>query len=126
MPKTDSSGPLTLVLGASPDPERYSNLAIRSLLEHNQRVYALGRHEGSIQGVPIHESFPSDTAIDTVSMYLNPRAQEAYYSEILRARPRRILFNPGAENPELARLAEQQGIQTLNACTLVLLSTGQF
>lgn len=126
MPISDSSVPLTLVLGASPDPERYSNLAIRALLRQGQRVYALGRHEGGVEGVPIQPSFPKDTAIDTITLYLNPKAQEAYYTDILQARPRRIIFNPGAENPELARLARQQGIQTRNACTLVLLSTGQF
>lgn len=126
MPNNGSSDPLILVLGASPDPERYSNLAIRTLLRHNRRVFALGRHEGSVNGVPIQASFPKDTAIDTVTLYLNPLAQAAYYTDILQAHPRRIIFNPGAENPELAQLAGQQGIQVQNACTLVLLSTGQF
>lgn len=116
----------TLVLGASENPGRYSNLAVKKLLAHQQPVVALGKKSGTISGVEIEtEKKPFDN-IDTVTLYLNPAHQKEYYDYIFSLHPRRIIFNPGAENEELAELAEQKGIVAQEACTLVLLSTGQF
>ncbi len=116
----------TLVLGASTDTSRYSNRAIKLLRAHNHEVVAVGSSEGNVAGIDIVHDIPAGEKIDTVTMYLNPVRQAGYYNKILQLKPRRIIFNPGAENAELAKLAHQNGIATEEACTLVLLNTGQF
>lgn len=116
----------TLVIGASDNPSRYSYLAVQSLVRHSQPVMALGLHEGKVDGVQIQTERPSDKDFDTVTLYLNPTHQKDYYDYILSLKPSRIIFNPGAENLELASRASAQGIEALEACTLVLLSTGQY
>lgn len=116
----------TLVLGASEKPERYSNLAIRKLQSHGHEVVAIGTREGKVQDVNITKERQEISGLDTVTLYLNPDNQKAYYDYILSQHPQRIIFNPGAENPELTSLANEKGILTENACTLVLLSTGQY
>ncbi|HEX6428264.1 MAG TPA: CoA-binding protein [Niastella sp.] len=116
----------TLVLGASENPSRYSFLAINSLRRHQHPVAAIGRKTGRVLDVDITtEKKPLDT-VDTVTLYLNPLHQKEYYDYILSLRPKRIIFNPGAENIELYELAKSNGILPLEACTLVLLSTGQY
>jgi predicted CoA-binding protein len=116
----------TLVLGASENPARYSFLAINSLRKHQHPVAAIGRKNGRVSDVDITtEKKPLDT-IDTITLYLNPDNQKEYYDYILSLRPKRIIFNQGAENVELYDLAKNNGIQPLEACTLVLLSTGQY
>jgi predicted CoA-binding protein len=116
----------TLVLGASENPARYSFLAINSLRRHQHAVAAIGRKNGKVLDVDITtEKKPLET-IDTVTLYLNPFHQKEYYDYILSLRPKRIIFNPGTENPELYDLAKNNGIQPLEACTLVMLSTGQY
>ncbi len=120
------SGKTTLVLGASPKPDRYSNLAVRRLREKGMDVIAVGRRTGSIGDTEIRQALPLDVPIDTVTMYLNERNQLEWERSLLDLSPRRIIFNPGAENPRLAAAAERAGIQVLDACTLVMLSTGQY
>ncbi len=116
----------TLVLGASENTERYANKAVRSLLAHGHLVTAVGKRVGSINGTPIHISIPSTVVFDTVTMYLGERNQVQWEQHILELAPKRIIFNPGAENPDFARKAEAQGIEVLEACTLVMLGTGQY
>ena len=116
----------TLVLGASENPERYSFRAVNQLSSHHHPVIAIGKKEGRIGAVAITTGTPALENIDTVTLYLNAQNQKAYYPYILSLHPKRIIFNPGAENRELYQLAADQGIQPLEACTLVLLSTGQF
>ncbi len=116
----------TLVLGASENPARYSNLAVKKLLAHNQPVVALGKKSGSINNTVIETDKKPFENIDTVTLYLNPANQKEYYNYIFSLQPRRIIFNPGTENEELAELAEKKGIKTQEACTLVLLSTNQY
>jgi hypothetical protein len=116
----------TLVIGASENPARYSNLAVKKLLAHQHSVFALGNKRGSIGTVAIETEKKSLENIDTVTLYLNPERQQEYYNYIFSLNPRRIIFNPGTENEELAELAEKKGIITQEACTLVLLSTGQY
>lgn len=116
----------TLVLGASENPGRYSNLAIRRLLAHRQPVVALGKKKGVVEEVVIETEQKHFDDIDTVTLYLNPFNQREYYDYIFSLHPKRIIFNPGAENDELAELAVQKGIAAQEACTLVLLSTGQY
>lgn len=119
-------GPVTLVLGASTRPDRYSHRAILHLLAHGHRVVAVGRSGGIVSGVAIRPDWPMEVPVDTVTVYLNPANQVAWERAILDAVPRRIIFNPGAENPTFMRRAGQAGISTENACTLVLLSTGAY
>ena len=116
----------TVVLGASENPNRYSFLAVNSLLNHDHPVVAIGKQEGKIKNVPIHKGPVQEENVDTVTLYLNPSHQKQYYDFIFSLNPKRLIFNPGTENPELASLARNQGIQPINACTLVMLSTGQY
>jgi uncharacterized protein len=116
----------TLVIGASTNPERYSFKATVSLLRHGFSAVPLGVQQGEIMGLPILNGQPELTDIDTVTLYLNPQRQQDYYSYIIGLEPRRIIFNPGTENPEFELLAQAQGIQTERACTLVLLSMGTY
>ena len=116
----------TLVLGASENPERYSNLAIRQLKSHGHPVIAIGLKPGMAHVITIHHELLSASDINTVTLYLNPKNQVKYYDYILSVHPQRIIFNPGTENEEPSLLAEKKGIKTLEACTLVLLSTNQY
>lgn len=116
----------TLVLGASENPARYSNLAINRLRANQHTVIAIGKNQGKVSDVNIINDLPEIKDIDTVTLYLNEQHQKQYYDYIFSLNPRRIIFNPGAENEELAELAKQKGIQPMEACTLVLLSTGQY
>ena len=116
----------TLVVGASPDPSRYSYLAISMLREAGHPVLAIGKKAGEVAGVSIQKERFTDMDIDTVTLYINPAFQKEYYDYFLQLNPKRIIFNPGTENPELATLAQQAGIHTMEACTLVLLRTGQY
>ena len=116
----------TVVLGASENPARYSYLAVQRLTNHLHPVIAIGRKVGLINGVSIITNLPAEKDIDTVTLYLNPIAQKAYYDYIFSLNPKRIIFNPGTENEELENLAKEKGIQAIEACTLVMLSTGQY
>ncbi len=124
--KTMLQNKTTLVLGASLKPHRYSNLAIKKLVAYKHPVFAIGLKSGSIENVVIETEKKLFEAIDTVTLYLNEEHQKEYYEYIFSLHPKRIIFNPGAENKELATLAQQKRIQPLNACTLVMLSTGQY
>lgn len=123
---TATTSKKTLVLGASANPARYSYLAVHQLRKAGHPVVAIGRRPARVFDVAIDTEKKAFDDIDTVTLYLNPGHQKEYYEYILSLHPRRILFNPGAENPELAKMAAREGIQTMNACSLVLLSTGQY
>ncbi|MBN8854789.1 MAG: CoA-binding protein [Sphingobacteriales bacterium 50-39] len=116
----------TLVLGASNNPQRYSYLAVNRLRSKGHPVVAIGKKQVRVADVDIDTEKKDFPAVDTVTLYLNPGAQQEYYDYILRLHPRRIIFNPGAENPELEQLAKDHDIVPVEACTLVLLSTGQY
>lgn len=116
----------TLVIGASENPQRYSHLAVQSLKRHQHPVVALGKKKGSIGNTLIENETKAFEDIDTVTLYLNPQRQQEYYDYILSLNPKRIIFNPGTENEALYQLAKEKGIQVQEACTLVLLSTGQY
>jgi uncharacterized protein len=117
----------TLVLGATTNPERYSYLAVQRLTAHQHPVTAIGIKPGIVSGIPIiTEHPPTLPNLHTITLYLNPERQKAYYDYILSLHPQRLIFNPGTENEELEALAKSNGIQTIEACTLVLLSTGQY
>ena len=116
----------TLVLGASPNPDRYSFLAVNKLANYGHQVIPIGIKRGKIQDMDIINTTPAVEDLDTVTLYLNPTNQIPYYDYILSLNPKRIIFNPGTENSELVKLARKKGIDTLEACTLVMLSTGQY
>ena len=116
----------TLVMGASDNPSRYSYLAIQRLRNHGHPVVAVGRKNTKVADVIIETEQLKFDNIDTVTLYLNPLHQQEYYNYILSLKPKRIIFNPGAENDELVALAKQKGIQPIEACTLVMLSTNQY
>lgn len=115
----------TLVLGASPNPSRYSYLATRRLEQHQHPVVPVGIRAGSIGSTEIRTERPVEE-VDTVTLYVGPQRQPDYYEYILSLNPQRIIFNPGTENPELMRLARERGIETVIGCTLVMLATGEY
>lgn len=115
-----------LVLGASQNPQRYSNMAMKDLQYFKHTVIAVGRKAGEVQGMRIVTDFPQDEKVDTVTVYLNERNQEPYIEAIKNIRPNRVIFNPGAENRSFYRELEAIGIESINACTLVMLRTNQF
>lgn len=116
----------TLVLGASNHPERYSFLAMNRLKNLGYEVVGIGKQKTFVAGEEIlTEQMPLEN-IHTVTLYLNPKHQQQYYHYILSLQPKRIIFNPGAENEELVQLAKQNKIEAVEACTLVMLSTGQY
>ena len=116
----------TLVLGASENPSRYSHLALQRLQSLDHPVVAIGKHKGMVGDTVIETEKKEWKDIDTVTLYLNPINQKEYYNYILSLKPHRIIFNPGAENEELAKLASNNGIQPVEACTLVMLATNQY
>ena len=116
----------TVLIGASTNPDRYSYLAINQLTKHNHEVIAIGKDKGMIGTIPIINDNPFVDSVHTVTLYVNPSIQNQYYNYILSLHPKRIIFNPGTENSELFELAKENGIEALEACTLVLLSTGQY
>jgi len=116
----------TLVLGASDNPSRYSFLAIQRLRNHGHPVVAIGKKLTRVADVTVEKTKEHFDHIDTVTLYLNPLHQQEYYDYIFSLGPKRIIFNPGAENDELEKLAKEKGIATIEACTLVLLSTNQY
>lgn len=116
----------TLVLGASDKPGRYSNMAMLRLQSKGHAVVAVGRKAGTVSGMDIQTTIPQTDDIDTVTLYLNPDHQQPYYEQILSLNPKRIIFNPGTENEEFEDMATAQGIKVMEACTLVMLGTGQY
>jgi predicted CoA-binding protein len=116
----------TLVLGASDNPARYSYQAVHRLQRHGHEVVPVGIRKGQVGGLDILTDRPLAEAVDTVTLYVGPQNQPAWYDYILDLQPKRIIFNPGTENPELERLAQERGIRTEEACTLVMLSVGQY
>ncbi len=116
----------TLVVGASLKSNRYSNLAIKRLRDHNIITEAFGLKEGNIGDVQIKTNLNDFQNIHTVTLYINPSRQPDFYGGLLNLRPERVIFNPGTENPEFYKLLEDNGIAVEVACTLVLLSTGQY
>lgn len=116
----------TVILGASPKSDRYSYMATVKLKAHGHMVYPIGIRAGSIDGIEIITKKPLLEGVDTVTMYLSAMNQKEWYSYIFSLNPKRIIFNPGAENDELEKLAESKGIECVNACTLVMLSIGNY
>ena len=122
-----TSEKVTLVLGASTNPGKYSYKALISLQKEGIPVIAIGRREAEVCGMKIMKTLPGDvSSVHTVTMYLNAANQKEYYDLILSLKPSRIIFNPGTLNPELAGLAREKGIDVVDGCMLVMLRFGDF
>lgn len=116
----------TVVLGASPNPDRVSNQAVHRLLAAGYETVAVGIRAGEIAGLEIQIGQPPIKDVHTITLYMNPQRQEPLYDYILSLQPERIIMNPGTENPVLAHLARGQGIEIEVACTLVMLSLAAY
>ncbi|WNM20206.1 CoA-binding protein [Flavobacterium capsici] len=116
----------TVVLGASTKPDRYAYKAISMLVDKGHSVIAIGQNTGEVEGVKIYTKNIPLKNIDTVTLYLNPTRQRDFYNYIIETKPKRVIFNPGTENPEFYQLLKANGIEVEVACTLVLLTTNQY
>ncbi|MFA9391820.1 MAG: CoA-binding protein [Prolixibacteraceae bacterium] len=116
----------TLIIGASVKPERYSYKAAEKLLAYHHPIEMIGSREDLLFDLPIHKTQISFTDIDTVTLYLSAKFQKEYYDYILSLKPKRVIFNPGTENPEFEELLSKNNIVSEVACTLVLLATNSY
>jgi uncharacterized protein len=116
----------TMILGATTNPERYAYIATQRLQKAGYEVLLVGKKKGEIEGITIENGTPQYEGVDTVTLYLNPENQKPYYDYMLSLKPKRIIFNPGTENWELVKIAKEAGIETEIACTLVMLSVGNY
>lgn len=118
----------TVVVGASPNPGRYAYLAANMLTEYGHEVVPIGIKKGSLAGKDILDirEMPEIKDVDTITLYIGPQHQPQWYDYLIGLKPKRIIFNPGTENSEFEKLAEKNGIEVTEACTLVLLRSNQF
>ena len=116
----------TLILGATPNASRYAYLAANRLVSHGHEIVNVGIKPGEVAGVEIEKPETIHEDIDTITLYVGTQNQPPLYDYILNTNPKRIIFNPGTENRELEKMANEKGIETEQACTLVLLSIGQY
>jgi uncharacterized protein len=116
----------TLVLGASTNPERYAFIAANRLLQHGHEIELVGIKSGEVAKHTIHIDKPQLTDIDTVTMYIGTKNQADWYEYIESLKPRRVIFNPGTENAAFEERLANKGIDSIEACTLVMLSVGTY
>lgn len=117
----------TVVLGASDNPSRYSYKAIHRLQQHGYEVVPVGIKNSTVGGLPIiTDKTQKVDNVDTVTLYVGPQNQPVWYDYIISLNPKRIIFNPGTENRELEQLAEDNGIETMHHCTLVMLASSTY
>ncbi len=119
-------GKRTLLLGASTNPSRYSYMAAHKLVHAGHEIIPVGVKKGEVAGVEILATAEGISDIDTVTLYLSQKNQTEYADFLIRLAPKRVIFNPGAENPELMKKLTDVGVDAFEACTLVMLGTGQF
>ncbi len=115
-----------MVIGASPNPDRYSYMAVARLQSKNIEVVPVGLRTGEVMGIQILKGEPHIENVHTITLYMRAELQKPLYSYLFSLQPKRIIFNPGTENPELEELAHEKNIETLEACTLVMLSLGNY
>ena len=126
MKHSENKGKKTVVLGASTNADRYAYTAVGMLTSKGFEAVPVGLEPGTIHGIPI-KIYPEPVeGVHTVTIYINPARQRSLYNYIFSLKPKRLILNPGAENPELEQLAAEKGIEVLNACTLVLTSIGAY
>ena len=115
----------TVVIGASDNPERYAYRATLALQSRNHEVIPVGLKDGEINGLKIIGKVDIFD-VDTVTLYVGPKHQSFWYEYIIVLQPKRVIFNPGTENAEFEQLLEQNKIETIEACTLVMLAVGNY
>ncbi|CAN5917074.1 CoA-binding protein [soil metagenome] len=116
----------TVVLGATDNPDRFAYKAVRKLQQHGHEVVPVGIRKGQVGGLDIINDKKPVEEVDTVTLYVGPGNQPPWYDYILSLKPKRIIFNPGTENPELERLARENDIRSLHHCTLIMLAVGEY
>lgn len=116
----------TVVIGASENPERYSYKATIALQKHNHEVIPVGLRLGKINGLEIKTDKPTIENVETVTLYVGPQNQEAWQDYIISLHPKRVIFNPGTENSAFEKMLSEKGIEPVEACTLVMLSIGNY
>ena len=118
----------TMIIGASTNPSRYAYLAAEMLTSYGHEIVPVGIHSGEVFGKSILNIYqkPRVTEVDTVTLYIGSRHQPEWYDYILSLKPKRIIFNPGTENPEFESKAKKAGTEAIDGCTLVMLRTGQY
>lgn len=116
----------TVVLGATPNKRRYAFWAVKNLVKHKHEVIPLGIKQGEVAGQSIIHGRPEIEDVHTITLYIGPSRQKEYYEYLISLSPKRIIFNPGTENPELKNMAQQKGIETLEDCTLMMLDSGRY
>ncbi len=117
---------LMVVLGASPDPDRYSNKAVRRLISNHFEVAAIGKRKGMIGDIPIITGQPPLNNVHTVLIYLSPSHQSEIFDYVLSLRPRRVVFNPGTESPEFEEMLESYNIKVVRDCSLLMMASNRF
>ncbi|MEQ8238537.1 MAG: CoA-binding protein [Cyclobacteriaceae bacterium] len=118
----------TIIVGASTNPSRYAYIAAERLTSHNHEIIPIGIKKGVVSGTEILDikERPQVENVDTITLYIGPARQPAYYDYLISLKPKRIIFNPGTENEDLVKLAEKNNIETVYGCTLVMLSVGNY
>ncbi|KAA0989393.1 CoA-binding protein [Dyadobacter aurulentus] len=116
----------TLIIGATSNPSRYAYLAAQKLMNYGHPIILVGRKKGFALGEDIHLEKSNWEDVDTVTLYINPSHQPEYYDYIVSLNPKRVIFNPGTENPEFKNILLNKNIIPIEGCTLVMLSTGQY
>lgn len=118
----------TVIIGATPNSSRYAFLAAQNLKSYKHEFVPVGIKKGEVLGEPIQQisDKPAIPDVDTITMYVGAPRQEGWYDYLLSLKPKRIIFNPGSENPEFAKLAEEKGVEVVEGCTLVMLRTNQY
>ncbi len=118
----------TVIVGATTNTSRYAYLAAEMLTSYKHPIVPIGIKTGEVMGQPILNinGRPTISDVDTITMYIGPQHQAPYYDYLLSLQPKRIIFNPGTENPEFEKLAEESGVEAMQACTLVLLRSNQY
>ncbi len=125
---TPTYGNKTVIVGASASSHGYAALAFDRLLQHDHEVVLLGKRKGEYQGTEIMDinTSPGIEGVHTITLYINPNNQQPWHQYFIDLKPKRIIFNPGTENGTLKKLAEENGIETVYGCTLVMLSIGAY
>lgn len=116
----------TIIIGASPDSSRYAHKVAFRLVNTGHKIVNIGIKKGEVAGVKIEKAGEVYPKIHTITLYINKEHQLEYYNYILNTKPKRLIFNPGTENEELYKMAENAGIEAIEACTLVMLATNQY
>lgn len=115
-----------MVLGASPNPVRFSYKAVKSLIRHNKEVVAVGFRSGEIEDMEIQVGTPFIEDVHTISIYIGSSRQEDYYDYVISLKPKRVIFNPGTVNPSFMAILQKENIEPVSGCMLVMLNDGEY